>query len=244
MYFFVELMTQMYILFKECGTKTISNETVWTINNIHLAIESRKSLLDSIFEMYFINSGCARFNLIYGNLDENTDPRKVLQDRLFDLMLELLAVVSAKKSLIRDKIDDDGEFNKRISGEYNKLLKELTWADLAHQAKKCKEKTHGVVSMDYAFNLCTNGMIPSILKESYRKMLKRIFTNGNFGKSFNNSFIDFTNLGLMELLEIQIRTNESIYVTRDKEWRDFMLKFNDKVFVKNTRKFYKEFGVA
>lgn len=243
MYLFTELMTQMYLLFKECKAKTVPGETIWTMNKVHSAIESRKPVLDSLFEMYFIHSGCARFNLLQGNLDEATTPRDVLQDRLFDLMIELIAVVKAKESLIRDDIDDDGEFNCRISAEYHKLLKKLTIADLARQAKKCKDKTQGILTVDYAFDLCANGMEPKIIKDSYKKMLKRVFTNGNFGKSFNNSFIDFTNLGLMELFEDRLKTYNAVYLTRDKEWLEFMFKHNDKIFVKNTRRFYDEFGM-
>ena len=68
-------------------------------------------------------------------------------------------------------------------------------------------------------------------------LLTKLFDGGGFGKSFNNDFIDFSNLSLLDSFPV----GSAVYLTDESIWRNFMYENKEYLPIKASIKFYERF---
>ena len=242
---FASLSACMYIAFTlKCMPSGLSHEQYYKLSVANSFFNVWKDRFQLLHSNFYNHEGVKVFDVSSGIIVKDIDAKDYLNKYMLDLIIQIISMANVQWSLYTDNKNPFGsELDVRISGEYIRLKKEINATSFSKVYQDYRKDVANGLDYDSCFDKLTENFCQRPLnREAYRFMLSKLFNNnrGGFGKKFNNSFIDFTNLSVLEL----IPDGSCVYMTSDKEWIDFLFRIHEQKQMKcvdDTIGFYKMF---
>ena len=240
MYIYSALAATAFLILNYCDRDGSCNQDiVWKIHYIdnHFFIKHRERY-DLIFTEAYKHAGLHCIDPYGKGFYIDDDAKNHLRERMLNLIIEILAVSEVELSLAKGEWEfNNNEYNGKIVENCMILTKEIHSDSFRAANQRCSKRTKKKINIHTALDQLMAAFPDNINKRSYTMLLTKLFDGGGFGKSFNNDFIDFSNLSLLDSFPV----GSAVYLTDESIWRNFMYENKEYLPIKASIKFYERF---
>lgn len=169
---------------------------------------------------YFLIRHKKRYDLLFKLGFEYKDFKYHVADNILELVLEMLALANVETDLWKNSIKaETNDYNKRVIEEINRLQPVFNRVTLHNLYKKYYKRTGKRYSLDYLVEWALSNMKLNLMKDSFKMLIKKAFSQEGFHKKeTNNDIIDFTNMCLIEDFD----NIPVAYLTSEKKWLKYI----------------------
>ena len=222
MFTYSSLVAASYVVLSECNADgNLNYDTFYKCNyilnhfwNKHLDRYSK------LFNMRYEHVGQIlsfdpKSNVIYKDYKASS----YLRDYILNLIIEILSIANLELEIAKGEIDyNPNTYDSLIIDRINSLTGTISHKSFKKVHSKAVKLSNGKHNITSICNAILSGYPDDLTKGGYLFLIDRLFTSGGFGKSFNNDFIDFANMNLLDAFD----KGKAVYLTCEKTWMCFL----------------------
>ncbi len=237
MFEYAKLVSSAFLALRNCEVDgTCDYDTLWRIRYIdRYFFDVYRDRYILVFSEAYKHAGLPSYDISSHQFYNDYNAKDSLRELMLNLIIEILSVSDVELQMAKKGIRlDNTEYNKHIIENYKVYSKTITSKSFARENIACKKRFGNRMNIDSVLSLMMDRIPASLTKECYVSMVKKLFSSGGFGKSFNNDFIDFSNICLLN----RFPEGTAIFITNDSYWRSFLLSHKDNSFARLSADFY------